>query len=105
MHKAISHALGLPANSSPKDWLNLFDLTVCSAKKPDFFTSNRPFRLWDQETNNASASPVTTILRGSAYINGSVQAIKRFRSYIGKEVLYVGDNLWTDLVEVRTVRG
>eukprot|EP01042_Synura_sphagnicola_P003782 gene3782-4715_t len=96
-HIAISHALGLPitpTNHKSPDWSPLFDLVVCSAKKPDFYNSSRPFRLWDRDSDRASTSPVTQLQQGEVYVTGSVQALKRLKSRVntswyGKEVLYV----------------
>lgn len=37
------------------------------------------------------------------YVNGSALALKKARGWSGKSVMYVGDNLWADLVEVMHV--
>lgn len=59
-------------------WRELFDLIICSANKPTFFDSKRPFRKWSEVTNTASASSVSTTLQpGAFYLNGSVHALRR----------------------------
>jgi len=49
--------------------------------------------------------PVTNLEPGQVYLHGSVQALNRTMKWTGKEVLYIGDNLWADLVEARRLHG
>ena len=39
------------------------------------------------------------------YINGSAFALRKAKGWSGKNVMYVGDNLWADLVEARRSHG
>ena len=49
------------------EWRQLFDLIICQAGKPDFYSSSRPFRRVIPETNRVDWSPLpssTDLLRG-----------------------------------------
>ena len=107
-----------------KPWRGLFDFVICSARKPDFFFSNKQFRQWNFVTNAPSPYPVAKFEPDAVYNNGSVTALKR-AGVIGNEgtaiysklsssdtnhcvvagVLYVGDNLYADLVDARRSHG
>ena len=99
----LCFALGLPQGDST--WRDLFDVVICSANKPQFFSSNRPFRKWNLATNGPSPTPVSTLEKNSIYVNGSAGALKKAKGWSGKSVMYVGDNLWADLVEARRSHG
>lgn len=99
----LAYALGLPAGDT--SWKELFDVIICSAKKPSFFSSNRRFRKWSLATNGPSPIPVKTLDKGQMYINGSAYALRKARGWSGKNIMYVGDNLWADLVEARRSHG
>ena len=89
---AMNHILGLPKHSDR--WKDLFDVVVCSANKPTFFSSKKPFRQWSEVSNTAHTTLVTSLDKGKVYINGSVHAVKKFKGWYGNQVLYVGDNMW-----------
>ena len=99
----LAFALGLPAGDN--SWKDLFDVVICSARKPDFFSSNRRFRKWSLATNGPSPVPVRSLEKGQMYIGGSVYALRKAKGWSGKNVMYVGDNLWADLVEARRNHG
>lgn len=99
----LAFALGLPAGDN--SWKELFDVVICSAKKPDFFSSNQRFRKWSLATNGPSPVPVRSLEKGQMYIGGSVYALRKAKGWSGKNVMYVGDNLWADLVEARRNHG
>jgi HAD superfamily 5'-nucleotidase-like hydrolase len=107
--KALSYAMGLPTqnktNKSEGDWKQLFDLIICSASKPDFFNSKKPFRKWNSNINRPLPSPVDDVVPGEVYVNGSVYAMKRSKNWQSTDVLYVGDNLGADLVEAKRQHG
>ena len=84
---------------------DLFDTVICSAKKPDFYRIERPFREWNIAGNFASPATVETLEKGRIYVNGSVQALTRAKPHWDGGVLYIGDNMWADLVEARRIHG
>lgn len=99
-NKALQYAIG-----DQRDWRQLFDVVICSAQKPDFFNSKKPFRRWDAENNRPSTSPVGDLRKGEVYVGGSVQALERATGWRGKDVLFIGDNLRVDLTEARRWHG
>ena len=89
----------------PNCWRDFFDVVICSARKPEFYSSSRSFRKLNIEQNCPTPASVSILEKGSVYIGGSVQVMKRLKGWSGSEVLYVGDNLWADLVEARRTHG
>jgi hypothetical protein len=88
------------------DWKELFDIVVCSAQKPDFFFSKKPFRHWNQVNDRPSTHPVGSLDPGEVYVHGSVYSLQRVKpDWVGKNVLYIGDNLRADIVEARRWHG
>ncbi len=74
--QALSYALERPDS----DWRTLFDVIMCSAEKPKFFDSKKPFRKYLEDVNVPSAIPVGTSLEPgnkAIYVHGSVQALRR----------------------------
>lgn len=102
-NQALNHALGLKSHSH--EWKDLFDVIICSAKKPDFYKSRMPFRLWDAVRRTPTTTPVGKLEKGQVYVQGSANALLRATGWKGEEVLYLGDNLRTDLVEARRWHG
>ncbi|XP_046746570.1 5'-nucleotidase domain-containing protein 1 [Diprion similis] len=88
-----SYALG-------KDWNSLFDIVVCYAKKPGFFTGSRPFLKLDGYSEGEIAT-ASELKRGGVYSQGNWKDLKEFFvSQTGKtspSCLYVGDNLIQDI--------
>jgi 5'-nucleotidase len=70
-----------------KSWLDLFDLVIVDAKKPAFFTENCPF---DSTKHRAQS---TKILSG-----GNINDFHRLRNAHGREVLYIGDHIYGDIL-------
>ena len=64
-------------NSPFQDWKEMFDLIICSANKPDFYHSKRPFRKWNIATGSPSTEPVRELEKGVPYVHGSVDALVR----------------------------
>lgn len=83
------------------DWRSLFDVVVCFAKKPGFFSLNRPF-LRTNGSLEADAIPAHDMRLNEVYCQGNwtdLLAVLRSKR-CGAErpkVLYVGDNLVQDV--------
>jgi len=86
------------AKTSMKHWTELFNLTVCQAKKPDFFehTHKAPFRLLNKDTHMVSFEPVNYVESGKVYVEG---ALSEFNRLFGdpQGVLFMGDSVYADL--------
>ncbi|XP_055323821.1 5'-nucleotidase domain-containing protein 1 [Sitodiplosis mosellana] len=84
-----------------KDWRNYFDVIVCYAKKPGFFTKDRAFlRSHDTEETNEEIDP-SKLKLGDVYTqgnwNGLMQCLAQKSKTTTPKVLYVGDNLIQDV--------
>lgn len=87
-------------NSLGADWRNLFDIVVCYARKPGFFTSARPFIKLDGITEmDAIGSEDLEV--GNIYSQGNWQDLYQFLAkktgLQQPKCLYVGDNLIQDI--------
>ncbi len=83
----------LPADMT---WRDLFDITIVSARKPDFFASRSPFfEVVDEE--RGWLRPASGLETGGAYVGGNAQAVEQFLSLQGREILYVGDHIFGDV--------
>lgn len=89
-----SYALG-------KDWQSLFDIVICYARKPGFFTNSRPF--FTVINNHETCCCVTSkdLKRGEIYSQGNWNELSEFLASITRKsnqrCLYVGDNLIQDI--------
>lgn len=98
--KTLSYAIG-----HKQDWKELFDVVICSAQKPDWFKTKKPFRLWNIADNRPSITPVGQLSKGQVYVGGSCAALERATGWKGRDVLFIGDNLRADLVDARRWHG
>lgn len=77
-------------------WRDLFDVVVCGARKPDFFTTRQPF--FEIVTEDGLLKPVIGDLKpGAAYFGGSAPQVERHLGISGDEILYVGDHMFGDV--------
>jgi HAD superfamily 5'-nucleotidase-like hydrolase len=82
------------------NWRDYFDLVICYAKKPGFFTMNRDFLKLDgiKETDPVKAEDLTV---GGVYTQGNFKELHQFIARITEKddpkILYVGDNLIQDV--------
>ncbi len=87
-----------------KSWQHLFDVIVCQARKPSFFTSTKkPFREYVPDDNNvntiASWQPISKFEQNKIYTEGNLYQLLEFTGWSNKKILYFGDNLYSDLVQ------
>lgn len=82
------------------NWAELFDIVICFAKKPGFFTQKRPFKALDGfvETHEVSDDDLQ---RGGIYTSGNWDGVYKFlKKTSGKphpKVVYIGDHLIQDV--------
>lgn len=82
------------------DWTNLFDLIICNARKPDFFTSkSKTFRKFNMRTASKSWENVRSFKKGEVYYEGNLFEMLEHTGWIRNEVLYFGDHIYGDLAE------
>lgn len=84
------------------NWRSLFDVVICYAKKPGFFTGSRPFLKAEDGGLDGEIVSVSNLKRGGIYSQGNWKGLKDFfANEIGNNsspnCLYVGDNLIQDI--------
>ncbi|KAJ9066743.1 hypothetical protein DSO57_1006670 [Entomophthora muscae] len=116
VNKGLSYVLDAP------DWRDLFDVTIVKSGKPSFYTSNKPFRRILPEhraslqlTGKAGSvlqegieldmSAVSEFKRGEVYQGGNLGDFSRFTGWWGQKVLYIGDHIYSDLVDPTVQQG
>lgn len=82
-----------------EDWRSLFDIVICFARKPGFFTENRPFL--NVENDKSTNIVAADLKQGEIYSQGNWQDFLKFITNITEEdsqrCLYIGDNLIQDI--------
>lgn len=82
----------------PQDsWRELFDVVIAKANKPEFYTSDHPFRCYDVEKDSLTFSKVDTFLPNKIYYHGCLRTFLQITKWNGPEVIYFGDHLFSDL--------
>ena len=77
-------------------WFQLFDLIICSACKPDFFSeARRPS--YQVATPDGMLREVIRFERGGWYAGGNARMLEKVLGCRGEQVLYVGDHIFTDV--------
>lgn len=76
-------------------WKNYFDVVICAATKPVFFTERRPLLERDGESTKPAVLPLE---RGKMYEGGNLPELERALGVRGDEVLYVGDHIYGDIL-------
>ena len=72
-----------------------------SAQKPSFYQGQAPFRAFDANERFVKWSPagLETLEKGRVLLGGSVSELARLTGWTGPSVLYIGDHLFSDLLE------
>ncbi|XP_015885556.2 uncharacterized protein LOC107420960 isoform X2 [Ziziphus jujuba] len=78
-------------------WRELFDVVIAKAKKPEFYTSEHPFRCYDTEKDTLAFTKVDTFLPNKIYYHGCLKSFLQITKWNGPEVIYFGDHLFSDL--------
>ena len=91
--------VGLRYLTGYADWKDLFDFIIVEAAKPAFYTANRPFRLLEKDCKFRKWVTVSELEPGNVYCQGNVFDLMKYTGWIGPEVLYFGDHMYSDLVD------
>ncbi|GFS37241.1 5'-nucleotidase domain-containing protein 3 [Nephila pilipes] len=87
-------------------WTNYFDVIVVQAKKPIFFANqSRPFRIYDVKTGRTLWEEVKSLEKGNVYIEGNLGDLQNMTKWYGKNVLYFGDQIYSDLADLTLHHG
>lgn len=85
----LNHVFGQEAKTG-QEWLNLFDIIIVDAKKPDFFTGITPFSC---PINDAEEKLKNKVMSG-----GNIHDFHHLCGVTGQQVLYVGDHIYGDIL-------
>lgn len=78
-------------------WKDLFDVVIAKANKPEFYTSEHPFRCYDKEKDTLTFTKVDSFFRNKVYYHGCLKSFLEITKWNGPEVIYFGDHLFSDL--------
>lgn len=83
-------------------WRDLFDISIVSARKPDFFKGSSP--IFEVVNDEGLLKPwVGPIQEGKVYLGGHAGALEECLGMSGDEILYVGDHLFADVNVTKNV--
>ncbi|XP_026862314.1 5'-nucleotidase, cytosolic II, like 1 isoform X2 [Electrophorus electricus] len=96
-----------PDSKSPrKSWRSFFDLVVVDTQKPLFFGEGTVLRQVDMDTGKLRIGTYTGHLHhGTVYSGGSSDIICDLLDVKGKEILYVGDHIFGDILKSKKRQG
>ncbi|CAJ1944903.1 unnamed protein product [Sphenostylis stenocarpa] len=78
-------------------WTELFDVVIAKANKPQFYTSEHPFRCYDTKKDTLTFTKVDEFLPDKIYYHGCLKSFLQITKWNGPEVIYFGDHLFSDL--------
>lgn len=96
----VDFASHTASNTIGADWRDFFDIVVCYAKKPGFFTMKRDFIGLNgfTETNPIEYKDLQI---GGIYTHGNWNELEKFMKHLSivsnPKVLYIGDNMVQDI--------
>lgn len=95
------------APSTPKKpWRSYFDLVVVDTRKPLFFGEGTVLRQVDRDTGKLRIGTYTGGLQhGTVYSGGSSDIICDLLRVKGKDILYVGDHIFGDILKSKKRQG
>merc|ERR1719244_1545979 len=106
-NKVMEFLLDFPdAPYAGKSWQSYFDFTFVDARKPLFFGEGTVLRQVNKTTGKLSIGTHTGNLEEMAvYSGGSSEVLSRLIGAKGRDVLYVGDHIFGDVVKSKKLRG
>jgi len=108
-HKIMSFLL--ESSTDQKDaevrsWTSYFDYIVVDARKPNFFSEGTILRQIDLRTGAQRIGIHTGPLqKGQVYSGGSCDVFSELIGAKGKDVLYIGDHIFGDILKSKKIRG
>ncbi|XP_051765083.1 5'-nucleotidase, cytosolic II, like 1 isoform X2 [Ctenopharyngodon idella] len=104
----MKYLLESPAGfkSPRKPWRSYFDLVVVDTKKPLFFAGGTVLRQVDTDTGKLRIGTYTGDLQhGTVYSGGSSDIVCDLLDVRGKDILYVGDHIFGDILKSKKRQG
>ncbi|KAM7392985.1 hypothetical protein PAMA_007888 [Pampus argenteus] len=97
---------GTKPGSQKKSWRSFFDLVVVDTKKPLFFAEGTVLRQVDTNTGKLRIGTYTGDLQhGTVYSGGSSDIICDLLGVKGKDILYIGDHIFGDILKSKKRQG
>ncbi|KAM9841071.1 5'-nucleotidase, cytosolic II, like 1 isoform 2-T2 [Aulostomus maculatus] len=89
-----------------KPWRSFFDLIVVDTRKPLFFAEGTVLRQVDTDTGKLRIGTYTGDLHhGTVYSGGSSDIVSDLLHVKGKDILYVGDHIFGDILKSKKRQG
>nr|KAG5693676.1 hypothetical protein BaRGS_008318 [Batillaria attramentaria] len=89
-----------------KEWSSYWDCVVVDARKPLFFAEGTILRRVDRKTGALEIGHHQGPLKpGDVYSGGSCDVLSKLLGARGKDVLYVGDHIYGDILKSKKIRG
>ncbi|XP_050530900.1 cytosolic purine 5'-nucleotidase isoform X2 [Daktulosphaira vitifoliae] len=109
-NKIMTYLFDYPHGASPtephRDWQTYFDIIVVDARKPLFFSEGTILRQVDTKTGALKmGTHIGPLLKGQVYSGGSCDVFTKLIGAKGKDVLYVGDHIFGDILKSKKIRG
>ncbi|XP_076252271.1 5' nucleotidase B isoform X1 [Rhynchophorus ferrugineus] len=108
--KIMTYLFDFPHGAKPEEphrnWKTYFDVVVVDARKPLFFGEGTILRQVDTSTGALRVGIHTGPLqKDQVYSGGSCDVFTNFIGAKGKDVLYVGDHIFGDILKSKKIRG
>ena len=95
-------------NVTGKPWQTYFNYTFVDARKPLFFNEGTVLRRVNKETGQLTIGKYEIGAEApdnAVYSGGNCEVLSRLIGAKGKDVLYVGDHIFGDVVKSKKIRG
>jgi len=104
--KDIMTYLMATPSASGRDWMSFFDYVIVDGRKPGFFSDGSVARRVDTETGKLEIGKHTGPFRkGQIYSGGNCESFTEMIGARGKDVLYVGDHIFGDILKSKKKQG
>ncbi|KAH8343141.1 hypothetical protein KR059_005564 [Drosophila kikkawai] len=109
-NEIMTYLFDFPHGATPeephRDWKSYFDVIVVDARKPLFFDEGTVLRQVDTKTGGLKiGTHIGPLQPGQVYSGGSCELFTKFINAKGKDVLYVGDHIFGDILKSKKIRG
>lgn len=97
---------GAKENEPHRNWKTYFDVIVVDARKPLFFDEGTILRQVDTTTGALKiGTHIGPLQQGQVYSGGSCDVFTSLINAKGKDVLYIGDHIFGDILKSKKIRG
>ncbi|CAF2916585.1 unnamed protein product [Rotaria sp. Silwood2] len=98
--KLMTYLLSTDNNNLKRDWKSYFSYIVVDAQKPLFFAEGTTLRIIDPNTGSMKLGSYSGQLQqNEVYSGGSCEVFSKLIGSMGKDVLYVGDHIFGDIIK------